>query len=554
VLAGRQTEFELEYPCHSPSEQRYFLARVTRFADPESVRAVVSHENITQRKLAQDALRQSEQCLKAFLDNGALIAWGKDAQGRHVFLSRNYERRFGVRADDWLGKTDVELFPPDRAAQFQDKDTLVLSANRRIEFVDATLNADGTKCWWWISKFPYQDAAGKPCVGGLGVDITERKQAEEALAASEARYRTLIENIPLRVFLKDCDLRYLSCNRFFSEDTGLSPDALAGKTDFDLQPRSLAEKYRADDRRILASGGTEVLEESCVVTGKERIVQTFKAAVKNSQGKVTGILGAFWDITERKRLEAQRAALDAQLRQQQKLESIGTLASGVAHEINNPINGVMNYAQLILDKAKSGSPEAGYAAEIVHETKRVAAIVRNLLQFSRQEKQSHSPAHPHEIIGQTLSLVRTVMRHDQITLHVEVPAELPKLQCRSQQIQQVVMNLLTNARDTLNEKYAGHHDDKLISISSRLLSKDGRDWIQFVVEDHGAGIPVEIRERVFDPFFTTKPRDKGTGLGLSITHGIVQEHGGRIWFETETGGGTRFYVELPVDGQPNEPA
>jgi signal transduction histidine kinase len=207
----------------------------------------------------------------------------------------------------------------------------------------------------------------------------------------------------------------------------------------------------------------------------------------------------------------------------------------------------MNYAQLILDQAEIGSRSAEFAAEIITETKRVATIVRNLLQFSRHEKQSHSPAQIAGILDQTLSLINTVMRHDQITLRVELPEGLPSLKCRSQQIQQVLMNLLTNARDALNEKYPGCHDDKLILVGGGLFEKAGRRWIRISVEDHGTGIPAEVRDRIFDPFFTTKPRDKGTGLGLSISHGIVKDHHGELTFETEPGHWTRFHVDLPVD-------
>ncbi|OGV73860.1 MAG: hypothetical protein A3K19_09690 [Lentisphaerae bacterium RIFOXYB12_FULL_65_16] len=328
--------------------------------------------------------------------------------------------------------------------------------------------------------------------------------------------------------------------------------------------------------------------------------------------------------------EDAQVAIQAQLVQSQKLESIGTLASGVAHEINNPINGILNYAQLIHDVA-SGHDEklAGYAAEILRETERVATIVKNLLTFARHDKQGHSSACPKDIVENTLSLIRTVMRHDQITLEVDVPEDLPKIRCRSQQLQQVLMNLLTNARDALNEKYPGYHADKIVRVTAREIGnaevgtrnaeRGGREvisdqlsvisdqwsvisgqprplsgvegssvvsggvgektpisdlrpagveeggaedralkpetrnlkpapvrWLRLTVEDHGPGIPPEIRGRIFDPFFTTKPKDKGTGLGLSISHGIVKDHGGVLSVESEVGKHTRFHVDLPV--------
>ena len=239
----------------------------------------------------------------------------------------------------------------------------------------------------------------------------------------------------------------------------------------------------------------------------------------------------------------QRRMLEGQLRQQQKLESIGILASGVAHEINNPVNGVINYAQLILEKPDSGHSK--FAEAIIHESKRVTTIVRNLLQFARHEKQTYLPVTIDEILAGTLSLIRALMKHDQITLDVKKTDPLPLVKCQSQQIQQVLMNLLTNARDALNEKYPQSHMDKIIRISCSSFLRETQTWLRIIVEDHGCGISENVSQRIFDPFFTTKSPERGTGLGLSISHGIVQEHGGELRFESEVGQWTRFYLELP---------
>ena len=252
------------------------------------------------------------------------------------------------------------------------------------------------------------------------------------------------------------------------------------------------------------------------------------------------------DITLRKRAEQEKTAMAAQLQQAQKLESIGTLAGGVAHEINNPIHGIMNYAELISDGLGVGSPLAEYARGIIHETERTAAIVRSLLAFARHGDESHGPEQMNDIVGSTLSLVRAVMRHDQITLAVDVPEGLPFVNCRAQQIQQVLMNLLTNARDTLNQKYPEYHPDKAVTITARLIEKQDGSWVRTTVEDRGMGIDPEIRDRIFDPFFTTKDRAIGTGLGLSVTHGIVRDHGGELHVESEPGEYTRFHLDLPV--------
>ena len=207
----------------------------------------------------------------------------------------------------------------------------------------------------------------------------------------------------------------------------------------------------------------------------------------------------------------------------------------------------MNYAQLILDSLTAESPIRFHAEEILRETDRVANIVGSLLTFARQDKQAHSPAAIGDIVESPLRLVRTVLRRDQIILEVNIPPDLPRIKCRSQQIQQVVMNLITNARDALNERFPGADDDKRLVLRASEFERDGRRWIRMTVEDHGAGIPEAVRDRIFEPFFTTKLRDHGTGLGLSISHGIVQDHHGEMHFETEVGRGTRFNVDLPEE-------
>jgi len=257
-------------------------------------------------------------------------------------------------------------------------------------------------------------------------------------------------------------------------------------------------------------------------------------------GNVESVVLNARDITENRKLEEQ-------LIQSQKIESIGTLAGGVAHEINNPINGIMNYAQLILDGMDEKNPLAVYAGEILHETRRIAGIVRNLLTFARHEKHSHSPALLSDIVSSVLSLIQTVIRHDQIILEMDIPEDLPRIKCRNQQIQQVLMNLLTNARDALNCRYPGYSPEKKLRVSAGMIQKNGHNFIRTTVEDRGAGIPPEIRDRIFDPFFTTKPKETGTGLGLSISYGIIRDHGGELSVESEPGCRTRFYMDLSVD-------
>ncbi len=417
----------------------------------------------------------------------------------------------------------------------------------------------------------------------IGIACT-RRAMHEALEESERRLTTLLGNLPGMAYRclnePDRPMEFVSGGGMAL--TGYTPDELT-----DTEHPAYGELIHPEDRQrvwdtvqdALSQGQTFAVEYRLSDRqGAERWAwEQGQAVGEDSDGTVV-MEGVIHDITERKRAEEHRRTAEAQLRQSQRLESIGTLAGGVAHEINNPINGIMNYAQLIRDELGQEPGELGeFACEIVHETERVAAIVKSLLQFARHDKRSHSPARVCDIVEGTSSLIRTVMRHDQITLSIDVPDSLPEIRCRSQQIQQVVMNLLTNARDALNDKYEGYDENKVIEVKALLLAQgrpkrfpcrrlapdakasDVREsppalrsgdavppMIRITVADRGTGIPDRVRERMFDPFFTTKARDKGTGLGLAISHGIVKDHGGDMSVESKPGEYTRFHVDLPA--------
>jgi len=389
---------------------------------------------------------------------------------------------------------------------------------------------------------------GKQLVYSIVHDISDRAAAIKELKDSEERFRLLIESAPEAIFIQTAG-KFTFLNHF-------AVSLFGADSEEELLGTPVMDRFHPDYHDAILERISLLNEGKQSVPAKEEVfikldgtpVDVDVTAVPLHYMDLDGILVFARDITERKKLEEAKNEVEAQLRQQQKLEAIGTLAGGVAHEINNPINGIMNYAQLILDieEGKDGE-SAKYAGEIIHETERVAMIVKNLLQFSRQEKQSHSYANIYDIINQTISLINTVVKRDQITLDLDLENDLPEIKCRSQQIQQVLMNLMTNARDALNEKYPDYHEDKVIRLKCIQFTEEDRRWIRITVEDHGKGISKEIRDKIFEPFFSTKPKDIGTGLGLSISFGIVKDHHGTIEIDSKEGCYTKFMLVLPVD-------
>ncbi len=372
-------------------------------------------------------------------------------------------------------------------------------------------------------------------------DITAGKQAEAALRENETIFQHFLDYSPVYVFFKDAQIRSLRLSRNYETMIGRPLDELLGKSMNDLFPSDLAKRMVADDIRIMNEGREVTVDEE--LGGRSYQTTKFPIVI---DGTPRYLAGFTVDVTERKRAEEERARLQDQVAQSQRLEAIGTLASGVAHEINNPLGIVMNFAQLILDEPDTSAVSRDCAAAIVRQSERMATIVRTLLAFARREREDHLPTDLGALVAGTLSLVHASLRKDQIKLSADLPDGLPRLRCRGQQIQQVLMNLLTNARDALNDRFPGSSPDKVIHITARPFERDGAPWIRLTVADRGVGMLADVAERAFDPFFTTKPKGEGTGLGLSISYGIVKEHAGVLWFESRPGEGTTFHVDLPT--------
>ncbi|EDM80076.1 sensor histidine kinase [Plesiocystis pacifica SIR-1] len=371
------------------------------------------------------------------------------------------------------------------------------------------------------------------------------------LARSEAQWRSLVDGAPDTITLLDEQGIVEFANhedmaqRGEPGDRGLDPDSAA--------------RWRGALAEVLIRSEARELELS--QTSPDAPTRWFmtRLAAIHVRGQPRRVLSIARDVTERKAFEAQR-------RQQQRLESLGTLAAGVAHEINNPVQGILNYAELIRDELDDPDTVDEFAREITMEADRVATIVRQLLLFARRERvhegapearQDQDQGHEREqlrehievgaLVRSTLLLIRSVMSKDQITLEVDLDEGLPPIPCRPQQIRQVVMNLATNARDALNERYPGADPRKRLRIGSRLIERPEGAWVQIRVEDTAGGIPEHVLARIFDPFFTTKGRRQGTGLGLSVSHGIAREHGGTLRVESQLGEGSCFMLELPVE-------
>ena len=359
-------------------------------------------------------------------------------------------------------------------------------------------------------------------------DITDQKRAQEALARSESRYRNLFESASDAIVTFDANGRFTTVNHAAESISGYRREELVGQwfapmiTDVDL-PRTLAHFQ-------MALGGETGLFETRFYRkdGEQRTIQvTYSSPQKDEE-----VLCLIRDVTDQKMLQEQ-------LIQSEKMSAIGQLVSGVAHELNNPLAGIAAFAQLLLAEKRT-SPEQRQSVETIYaESRRASRIVQNLLTFARQHEAEKGPTSIHQVLNDTLELRMYELRVRDITVHRDYDTSIPETMADAHQLQQVLLNILTNAEHAMEQVRRPTH---LLTVRTRALG----DTIRIEVEDTGPGIPAHLLERIFNPFFTTKPTGSGTGLGLSISLGLVREHEGRIWAENAPQGGARFVIELPL--------
>ena len=379
----------------------------------------------------------------------------------------------------------------------------------------------------------------------LQEEINERKNAEEVLRMSENNFRNLYEEymtfliaIPDMVLVISPEMKLLWVNNVVL--TAFSIKSIdTSKTCYELFC-----DYNSPCKNCPAirSFSTGKIEEGEIKTPVGKYLSVKANPIKDHSGQVSRVIIIASDITEKTILQKEAV-------RSSHLASLGELAAGVAHEINNPINSIINYAQIIVNKSLKESRENFIAGEIISEGDRIAHIVKSLLSFSRRESRAKFPASIKEIFSDTMALAGIQIVKDGITLRVNLPDNLPAIMAQPVQIQQVFLNILSNAQYALNQKYEANHEDKIIDVYGEEITLNKTPGILIIFKDYGCGIPSSIQDKLMEPFFSTKPLGKGTGLGLSISYGIIEDHKGKIVINSEEGEFTEVKVYLPVSGK-----
>src|SRR4030042_18251 len=308
--------------------------------DGNIVAASIVTRDITRQKQAEEEIRESEARYKALFQGtaeGIIVADVETMKFKYTnlaickMLGYTEEELLRFSVPDIHRKEDLEYVISEFKAQAK--------GERMLSQSIPCLRKDGTIMYADVNTTNLL-IDGRQCNVGFFTDVTERKKAERALIENENKYRTLLENLPQKIFLKDKNTVYISCNENLARDLKIKPEEIPGKTDFDFFPRKLAEKYRLDDKQIIKSGVTKEIDETYVENGQERIVNTVKTPIKNSQGKAIGVLGIFWDVTEQKQAEDEISLFREKMAHTEQLVSLGTLSATLAHELNQPTTAI----------------------------------------------------------------------------------------------------------------------------------------------------------------------------------------------------------------------
>ncbi|HVO12240.1 MAG TPA: PAS domain S-box protein [Vicinamibacteria bacterium] len=391
----------------------------------------------------------------------------------------------------------------------------------------------------------------------VGQDISDRKRAEARLAHSHGLMSYIISHARSAIAVHDRDLRYIYVSERYLREYKLSEQDLIGRHHYEVFP-DLPQKWRDVHQRALR--GEVISAEEDPWPRADGSVEWTRWECRpwyESDGSVGGIVLYTEVITERKRAEEERKALENQLQQAMKMEAVGRLAGGVAHDFNNLLTAIMGNADLALRHLQPGDPQYHRLREINAAAESAAALTRQLLAFSRKQVIEPRVLDVNTLVSRLEKLLRRLIGED-VDLSLDLEAVLPAVRVDAGQFEQVLVNLVVNARDAMPGGGRLSVETKRVALGEEFCAQHGLlrpgDYVALVVSDTGHGMSDEVKRHLFEPFFTTKTRDRGTGLGLATIFGIVKQAGGAIEVRSDLGRGTRFEIVLPaVEAQP-EPA
>jgi PAS domain S-box-containing protein len=510
-------------------------------------------KEISERHQVEASLRESEGQLRSIAENlpGLVYRRVDDADGRvrFTYVSDRARDRFKLDRDAIIADPMMirGMINPDDYGRMNEVFATARKELRTAEFEFRATLPSGDERWAKVIARPHGADNGDVVTDGLVLDITDHKRAEIALRESEARLSSIIAHSPLCIAFKDADGRYLLVNKKYCETFGLREDEVLGRTGHEVFPVEYADAYWEQEREVLKLGIPVEKEVDGFTTVGTRHFLEIKFPILDPSGASLGIGAIAADITD-------RVLLEEQLRQSQKMQAIGQLTGGVAHEFNNILQGIVGYLELLGAHLKN-DPEAGGLLEQAGEIAwRGAEITGSLLAFARKQTLEPRPIDVDDVIVDVSKVLRGVLGED-ITVVMAIDGNVWPAMADPNQLQGALVNLAINSRDAMPDGglltiQAGNTTIEQDEIKKFELRESGDaaqpgDYIRLRVSDTGQGIPPEFLEKVFDPFFTTKDVGQGTGLGLSMAYGFATQSKGFVDIESQVGKGTHVDLYLP---------
>jgi PAS domain S-box-containing protein len=506
--------------------------------------------DITERKRAEEALQEGEARYRLLTESSHDLISELDAEGRLVYASPNHVEVLGYEPAEILGQSSFDWVHTDDVESVTEAFRLLIAQQGMRRFILRLRHKAGTWRWLECAGSTFKDANGDIRAIIMSRDITERKQAEEALRVNEERYRLLAENAGDLVAELNAEGLYAYVSPSYQTVLGYAPDELLGHSPLEWVHPDDQEEIRAAIGKVVASGIPETkIYRSRRRDGEWRWLEAHGRVLATVSGD-THLVVVMRDVTERQRAEEEQWKLEAQVQQIQKLESLGVLAGGIAHDFNNLLVPILGNIDLAAEEFVPDSPARRFIERAKTAALRAAELTNSLLAYAGRERLVRECLDICELLQDMAELLHTAISR-KVELRLELPDCVCPIEGDAAQLRQIIMNLITNASEAIGDEKG------VVTVSAGMLDADRRclsethlgsglsegSYVYVDVRDSGCGMDEETRAKIFDPFFTTK--FAGRGLGLATLVGMVRAHRGTLKVDSEPGRGTRFRLLFP---------